>query len=622
MSREVRMINSAKSLESMRDLGIDEETGVGECSDNSIDAGATKIRIHIGKSPEGNLSMIFADNGKGIPEEIPNRPDVEHTVQHVLRFGGKISHMGRNNPIGRFGYGLSQSVLCLSDRAVVYSKCAGSSIRTCYYDLDELRNSDAKLPDEEVLESIPAEHCPPDWNLEDSGTVVCFLNLDRGGYKLASNLARKLDRELGRIYRRYIASGLEITITTSGGDSFEVQARDPICQLPFSMEVKKFGIMPVHATCSFRFDGKDLPKLPEIIDPKTGTHAIIRIRMVKFDVEKVWKALGVKKTTGTPKNRRELTNWGFSGKGRGFSVMRNGRELDHKTTLGCYTDSSMYNYFRGEIEFPAVLDDYFNVQNIKGRFNLNPSLKASIRNRCANVVKNIANEATSQLRALEFIDKSTLDEEDLETEKLTEKIRNVVKRKQISREEHDAKKKDLQQRKESVISQVKTETSKKVADAEHLLSMAKSGGDKAEIDSAEDSLKDAKEEQSAAVSAIRKRFEIPAFCRKWVKPLRDGVLYAVEDYQDEIWVTINSESAFFQSLYERASQHTDQAALLDLIIFAIAYTEVDSNNSAEMVNFWRNVKQNLSMLTYLFSNMVRLEDKPPEDVGSDLSEYE
>ncbi|MGB2038153.1 MAG: ATP-binding protein [Candidatus Poseidoniaceae archaeon] len=622
MSREVRMINSAKSLESMRDLGIDEETGVGECSDNSIDAGATKIRIHIGKSPEGNLSMIFADNGKGIPEEIPNRPDVEHTVQHVLRFGGKISHMGRNNPIGRFGYGLSQSVLCLSDRAVVYSKCAGSSIRTCYYDLEELRNSDAKLPDEEVLESIPAEHCPPDWNLEDSGTVVCFLNLDRGGYKLASNLARKLDRELGRIYRRYIASGLEITITTSGGDSFEVQARDPICQLPFSMEVKKFGIMPVHATCSFRFDGKDLPKLPEIIDPKTGTHAIIRIRMVKFDVEKVWKALGVKKTTGTPKNRRELTNWGFSGKGRGFSVMRNGRELDHKTTLGCYTDSSMYNYFRGEIEFPAVLDDYFNVQNIKGRFNLNPSLKASIRNRCANVVKNIANEATSQLRALEFIDKSTLDEEDLETEKLTEKIRNVVKRKQISREEHDAKKKHLQQRKESVISQVKTETSKKVADAEHLLSMAKSGGDKAEIDSAEDSLKDAKEEQSAAISAIRKRFEIPAFCRKWVKPLRDGVLYAVEDYQDEIWVTINSESAFFQSLYERASQHTDQAALLDLIIFAIAYTEVDSNNSAEMVNFWRNVKQNLSMLTYLFSNMVRFEDKPPEDVGSDLSEYE
>ena len=100
------------------------------------------------------------------------------------------------------------------------------------------------------------------------------------------------------------------------------------------------------------------------------------------------------------------------------------------------------------------------------------------------------------------------------------------------------------------------------------------------------------------------------------------MLYAVEDYQDEIWVTIISESDFFQSLYERASQHTDQAALLDLIIFAIAYTEVDSNNSAEMVNFWRNVAQNLSRLTYLFSNMVRFEDKLPEDIVSDLSEYE
>ena len=120
----------------------------------------TKIRIHIGKSPEGNLSMIFADNGMGIPEEIPDRPDVEHRSTRI-EFGGKISHMGRNNPIGRFGYGLSQSVLCLSDRAVVLaSKCAGSSIRTCYYDLDELRNSDAKLPDEEVLDSIPCGTLP------------------------------------------------------------------------------------------------------------------------------------------------------------------------------------------------------------------------------------------------------------------------------------------------------------------------------------------------------------------------------------------------------------------------------------------------------------------------------
>ena len=94
MTREVRMINSARSLESMRDLGIDLETGLKELVDNSIDASATEIRLHISKSENGNLRVIVSDDGAGIPEVVPGRPDVKQTVQHVLRFGGKITPKG------------------------------------------------------------------------------------------------------------------------------------------------------------------------------------------------------------------------------------------------------------------------------------------------------------------------------------------------------------------------------------------------------------------------------------------------------------------------------------------------------------------------------------------------
>ena len=122
MKRDVRMINSARSLESMRDLGIDLETGIKELIDNSIDASATKIRLHISTSEKGNLRVVVCDNGKGIPEEVPGRPNVIQTVRHVLRFGGKINHKGMKYPIGRFGFGLSQTVLCLTTHSVVYSK--------------------------------------------------------------------------------------------------------------------------------------------------------------------------------------------------------------------------------------------------------------------------------------------------------------------------------------------------------------------------------------------------------------------------------------------------------------------------------------------------------------------
>ena len=50
MTREVRMINSARSLESMRDLGIDLETGLKELVDNSIDASATRLG-YISRNP-------------------------------------------------------------------------------------------------------------------------------------------------------------------------------------------------------------------------------------------------------------------------------------------------------------------------------------------------------------------------------------------------------------------------------------------------------------------------------------------------------------------------------------------------------------------------------------------
>jgi len=574
MSREVRMINSARSLDSMRNLGIDLYMGLMELIDNSIDASAENIRLHIGKSSQGNLMVIIADDGVGIPEVSPGRKHIEKTVQHVLRFGGKIAHKGSKFPIGRFGFGLSQTVLCLTTRSTVYSKCFGGPIRTCYFDLDMLKKTDAQLPDETTVKEIPETHMPDNWNFAEKGTLVILEDIDKAGWKQPRSLQKYLTKEIGRIYRRPIASGLNISISVSSKDDVvEISARDPLCQLPFSEEVETFGVMPTTATCKLIFDGKDLSKLPVVIDPNTGAPAIIHVRMVKLDVKRIRDTLEVELTTGTPKNRGKLTEWGFSLDGQGFSVMRNGRELQHSKTLGCFSKASAFNYFRGEVEFPTCLDRYFNVQTIKGRYSLDSGLRDALINRCNPTIKRIGKETSAINASLRVLNRPKSDS--LESEALTQSLLKVLKRKPISSEAHQRKKIELEARKNGVIRTVDREADAKLQIATDDLRLAKINENEDEIHLAEAKFKAATEETTASKQAIRNRFQVDNFCRKLVKPLRDGVLYAVEDYHDEIWVTINSESDFFQSLYQRASQYPEQASLLDLSIFSCAYSEAE-----------------------------------------------
>ena len=87
---------------------------------------------------------------------------------------------------------------------------------------------------------------------------------------------------------------------------------------------------------------------------------------------------------------------------------------------------------------------------------------------------------------------------------------------------------------------------------------------------------------------------------KEVKPLANGDLYAIEDYDDVIFVVINSESDFFRSMYSRAAQHSNEQDLLDLMIFAIAYAEADRSNSEEMDEFWQQTRSTVSSLSHIF----------------------
>lgn len=623
MTERVRMVNSRGTLESLRHIGITLEEGITELVDNAVDAGADLIRITFFPERQTRQAvMLMFDNGVGIPEAIPGS-DVTETVQHVLRFGGKIPHHGRAIPIGRYGFGLSQTGAGLSSRTEVSSKVLGGQWRTCVYDLEQLRADRGYLPPE-TREGPNTRFLLNEYRNPPSGTVVRMTLKDRYD-DLSEDFFLRMSAKLGRMYRTHIAAGLTIEIN-NGNFATPVPLRDPLAQLPEAVETLLYGKQTLHTNDVLTFDGQDMDKFPVILDEHTGAPAQLRIRMMAYDVENVAQVLlegeAKKEHHQSPSAvKRLLGREGFNLKGQGFSVVRSGREIKHGQSLGLYTKDNRTNYFKGEIQFPAALDHLFNVQVIKGRYTIDGRLREVLKGRYKATIAQIRKQTTQQrARRATQPKPSKLPR----AESRTVGMRKTLQRRAVSPSLRQRKLEELAKKKQAVIAAVDKEEDAKVAKAKEAVRQAANKGPD-QSDSLKIKLMNTEINAKVAKKEVRRRFENEAFMRKIVKPLPGGDLYAVEDFDDEIWVTINSESDFFRSMYARAAQHANEQDLLDLMIFAIAYAEAEPSNSDSMSMFWQETRQTVSQLAHLFVSIVNQRDPVEPEVevpGDDAADEE
>jgi hypothetical protein len=197
-------------LRGMRDLGYKSPaTAIDELVDNSIQANATLIDIvfeHDGKSKAKPGQIAIIDNGHGM------LPDM---IYFAVKWGGTHRENDRSG-FGRYGYGLPSAAVSLAKRYTVYSKVKGGSWQAVTVDIDELAN----MAESGQLVDIPAayEAIPPKFVMQrkksinmgktESGTVIVLEDLDRmtkeRGWKKANDIAAKLLRHLGVIYRHII----------------------------------------------------------------------------------------------------------------------------------------------------------------------------------------------------------------------------------------------------------------------------------------------------------------------------------------------------------------------------------------------------------------------------------
>lgn len=365
------LVRVDQALESMRDAGFDLSAAGGEHVDNSIEARATIIRIasvekfNLGeKKGKGKTSrpieaVVFADNGIGIT------PDI---LAHTLTLGYSTRYNKRNG-MGRFGVGMKLAAISQARRIDIYTRPLGNDkYYHTYFDLDLIASGQQKNIEAQVINDFPSEYQylmqfpsqhQKNGEAFESGTMIVWSKIDRlveGGI-YGSSIEERMQnftRFLARAYRKFIDRGTYIELNGQ-----EITLHDPLFLLENPRAAKNFH---------------------DIDDPDNLRAKVIERTEIDIDGHSVFVTV-----TLCPEVFRKVRGEGGSEKRGGskfkglyipdnerrISILRNEREIYYDVINRMFPamkDSKaeqMDRFIGVEVNFPAALDEYFQVRHVK-----------------------------------------------------------------------------------------------------------------------------------------------------------------------------------------------------------------------------------------------------------------
>jgi len=337
------------ALESMRDSGFDLTAAAGEPIDNSIEADANLIRVETayadGKQAINDIA--FADNGAGIDPNI---------MAHILSMGFS-SRYGQRTGLGRFGVGMKLAGLSLGRRIDVYSKRRDSdTIWHAYIDLDEVAAGTQTDIEARTAEAWPASHArlmaTAEGQAFSSGTLVVYGKVDRltsgGHYGTAlDEKISELRTFIARAYRFFLEKGVQIELNGK-----PITLLDPLFLMDNPRIIKRYKPLDVRGIV---IDEDEI----EIADGKS-----ITVRVTLVPIEFRHKQGDGGKVDHLNRDIREFQIDDAAGK---ISMVRNGREINYDIVprlLPAGIDK-VDRYIGIEVQFPAELDEFFQVRNVK-----------------------------------------------------------------------------------------------------------------------------------------------------------------------------------------------------------------------------------------------------------------
>lgn len=354
-----------KALEALRKSSFDNLSAYAEVIDNSIQAEAENIKIHFFLKPQkGNYEeiseLVFGDDGIGMNVD---------TLNACLKLGWSSRYNDREG-IGRFGVGMVLGAIHECKRIEVYSKQADNEWYYTYIDLEEIESGDLKDIPVPIKKQVPARY--QGFINNQHGTLVIWSKYDR--QKESGHLIiDEAKHYFGRTFRKFI---WDANLTISVNEE-EIKAFDP---LYVRTEKTKFPNDPqakLYESITF-----DWP-IPEDIrqqDELPKSEITIRMSLIPEKFRPVQGSGG----SSEAKERKINEN-------QGVSIIRNKREVFYgeiplwsRVKIGDRSGNSWSfeekdRWWGCEIDFEALLDDCFDVKNIKRGADPEIELKRKIK---------------------------------------------------------------------------------------------------------------------------------------------------------------------------------------------------------------------------------------------------
>lgn len=345
--------NAAKLISSLRNTGYDSYAAVEDIVDNSIDAQARIISINV-EHKNKDLRIIIADNGIGMNEEI---------LDEALKLGS-ITDKDEISDLGKYGMGLCTASISFSKRLEVLTKTQDGELLYSSQDLDEV------VARNEFIKSLrPADQNQKlffeDLVKENHGTIVILSKIDRLSDGNITQFASKLSIDMGRIYRKFIESGIE-----------------------------------------FRVNDKKLSKIdPLMIDEKETkvySEDIYELPILNSNGKK--EKIGIKIVVLPDMSDQLMKEKKINVRSQGFYVLRNNREIASGQSLDVFQKHNDFNRVRIELTFSASLDNEMGVRFSKDGIAPNQAvtdfLKQEVGGQIASLRKILNKERKTEESAL------------------------------------------------------------------------------------------------------------------------------------------------------------------------------------------------------------------------------
>lgn len=581
-------------LKGIRDLGYkDTSFAFNELNDNSIQAGARNIHYDLIGNNNKIQEIVVYDDGHGMV------PDM---LRIAVAWGGG-HRQGSRKGFGKYGYGLPSACLGMAKKYTVYSKTSGADWHSITFDITSLDKEDK--PDLSKIVSEPSLCKLPDHIAEfeghnfkvselDHGTIIQIEEIDKVKPVQVNNLKNNFLNDFGQTYFKLLDN------TNMYVDNQKVDQVDLLFATP-----KARGFKDSMNELSVDIDNPDCYgeiNIPIALKDEKNTQSEIVVRWSRLPglfafrnpedsgFEKVEDAFIAGKTSMAADTKSY--RWKVMRQNFGIVFRRFGRKMevvDKSSKMGGFNFQNYSNYWKCEVNFPAELDEQFEVTTSKQQ--ITPS---------DNIVKTL--EDAGIFRILKKIEKEYYDEN------------NVRKSKRKNPESNSQKSRE---------SEILAEVTALTQGAEIATSSHQERLDKAK-ERKQKRIEQIAAEKNITIEQAATDYEVlykerPRICREAALGKSHPFL-ALDEHGETIEVILNTDHQFFKNFYcgTGANQSTQSMWQLYFLLYADQFYKQNEDHQDFLESFMNKVGEAMKVASR--KNKERNPDEDNDGLDDDLSD--